>query len=76
MKWFTGLRISIGSVYPDLQQNWFKTDRDAIVAPATINAVALKQATDKIPIVVAALGDPELLGFTANDARPTGNVRE
>ena len=28
----------------------------------------------RIPIIVAALGDPELLGFTANDARPTGNV--
>src|SRR5262245_10729509 len=41
---------------------------------ATIQAVAAKQATEKIPIVVAALGDPELLGFAANDARPTGNV--
>src|SRR5262249_49894673 len=59
---------------PGLAAELVKLDPDAIVAPATINAVALKQATDKIPIVVAALGDPELLGFTANDARPTGNV--
>ena len=59
---------------PGLAAELVQLDPDAIVAPATINAVALKQATDKIPIVVAALGDPELLGFTANDARPTGNV--
>src|SRR5262245_996117 len=45
-----------------------------ILGGGTIQAVAAKQATDKIPIVIAALGDPELLGFAANDARPTGNV--
>jgi ABC-type uncharacterized transport system substrate-binding protein len=27
-----------------------------------------------IPIVVAVLADPVALGFTTNDARPTGNV--
>jgi putative tryptophan/tyrosine transport system substrate-binding protein len=59
---------------PGLAAELVQTDPDVIIAPATINAVALKQATDKIPVVVAALGDPELLGFTANDARPRGNV--
>jgi len=59
---------------PALAAELVQLDPDVIIAPATINAVALKQATDKIPIIVAALGDPELLGFTANDARPTGNV--
>lgn len=59
---------------PALAEELVRLDPDVIIAPATINAVALKQATDKIPIIVAALGDPELLGFTANDARPTGNV--
>jgi ABC-type uncharacterized transport system substrate-binding protein len=59
---------------PGLAAELVQFDPDVIFAPSTINAVALKQATDKIPIVVAAFGDPELLGFTANDARPTGNV--
>ena len=59
---------------PTLAAELVQLDPDVIVAPATIQAVALKRATDKIPIVVAALGDPVLLGFAANDARPTGNV--
>src|SRR5262245_21739722 len=49
-------------------------DPDVIVVPTTLQAVALKQATDKIPIVVAALADLVLLGFAENDARPPGNV--
>jgi ABC-type uncharacterized transport system substrate-binding protein len=59
---------------PGLAAELVQLDPDVIVAGATIQAVALKQATDKIPIIVAALGDPELLGFAANDARPPGNV--
>src|SRR5262245_57038661 len=47
---------------------------DVILAGATLEAAAAAKATAKIPIVVGALGDPELLGFAANDARPTGNV--
>jgi putative ABC transport system substrate-binding protein len=45
-----------------------------IVAPATIQAVAAKTATDKIPIVVPVLADPITLGFVSNDAHPGGNV--
>jgi ABC-type uncharacterized transport system substrate-binding protein len=59
---------------PGLAAELVQLDPDAIVAGGTIQAVAAKQATDKIPIIIAALGDPELLGFAANDARPTGNV--
>jgi putative tryptophan/tyrosine transport system substrate-binding protein len=47
---------------------------DIIVAPATIQAVAAKKATDKIPIVVPVLADPITLGFVNNDAHPGGNV--
>jgi putative tryptophan/tyrosine transport system substrate-binding protein len=47
---------------------------DIIVAPATIQAVAVKRETDTIPIVVPALADPVALGFAASDARPGGNV--
>jgi putative ABC transport system substrate-binding protein len=49
-------------------------DPSIIVAPATIQAVAAKNATDKIPIVVPVLADPITLGFVNNDAHPGGNV--
>jgi putative tryptophan/tyrosine transport system substrate-binding protein len=45
-----------------------------IVAPATIQAVAAKKATDAIPIVVPVLANPVELGFVASEARPSGNV--
>jgi ABC-type uncharacterized transport system substrate-binding protein len=47
---------------------------DVIVAPATIQAVAAKRTTDRIPIVVPVLADPITLGFVNNDAHPGGNV--
>ena len=47
---------------------------DIIVAPATLQAVAVKKATDTIPIVVPVLADPVELGFVASEARPSGNV--
>jgi putative ABC transport system substrate-binding protein len=59
---------------PRLAAELVQLDPDVIVVPTTLQAVALKQATDKIPIVVAALADPVLLGFAENDARPPGNV--
>jgi putative tryptophan/tyrosine transport system substrate-binding protein len=59
---------------PGLAAELVQLDPDVIVVPTTLQAVAFKQATDKIPIVVAALADPVLLGFAENDARPPGNV--
>jgi len=47
---------------------------DVIAAAASINAVALKKATDTIPIVVAALADPVELGLIKSYARPGGNL--
>jgi putative ABC transport system substrate-binding protein len=47
---------------------------DIIIAPATLQAVAVKKATDTIPIVVPVLADPVELGFVASEARPSGNV--
>ena len=47
---------------------------DVFVAAATINAVALKKATDTVPIVVGALADPIELGLITSYARPGGNV--
>ena len=59
---------------PGLAAELVQLDPDVSSQGRPLLAVPLKQATDKIPIVVAALGDPVLLGFAANDARPTGNV--
>jgi putative tryptophan/tyrosine transport system substrate-binding protein len=47
---------------------------DVIVAAASIQAVALKKATDAIPIVVAALADPVELGLIESYAQPGGNI--
>jgi putative ABC transport system substrate-binding protein len=47
---------------------------DVLVGAASINAVALKKATDTIPIVVAALADPIELGLIKSYAHPGENV--
>jgi putative ABC transport system substrate-binding protein len=47
---------------------------DVLVGAATINAVALKKATDTIPIVIAALADPIELGLITSYAQPGGNL--
>ena len=47
---------------------------DVIVAPQTQSAIALKKATDTIPIVVGALADPIELGLIKSYAQPGGNV--
>ena len=51
-----------------------KLKPDVFAGAATINAVALKKATDTIPIVVAALADPVELGLIKSYAQPGGNV--
>src|SRR5215831_7503921 len=59
---------------PELAAELVQLNPDIILGGATIQALAFKQATEKIPIVGVALADPELFGFAANDARPSGNV--
>jgi len=59
---------------PKAAEELVKLNPDIIVAPATIQAVAAKKATDTIPIVVPVLADPVGLGFVASEARPSGNV--
>jgi putative tryptophan/tyrosine transport system substrate-binding protein len=59
---------------PKAAEELVQLNPDIIVAPATLQAVAAKKATDTIPIVVPVLTDPVGLGFVASEARPGGNV--
>jgi putative ABC transport system substrate-binding protein len=59
---------------PQLAMELVQLKPDVIVTTATIQAVALKKATDTIPIVVGALADPVELGLITSFARPGGNV--
>ena len=59
---------------PDLAAELVRRNVDIIVVPADQNAVAAKQATSTIPIVVAGAADPVEGGLVASLARPGGNV--
>jgi putative ABC transport system substrate-binding protein len=59
---------------PDLAADMVRRGVDVIVAPATQNVQAAKQATGTIPIVMAGSGDPVRDGLVASLARPGGNV--
>jgi len=59
---------------PKAAEELVQLNPDIIIAPATLQAVAAKKATDTIPIFVPVLADPVGLGFVASEARPGGNV--
>jgi putative ABC transport system substrate-binding protein len=59
---------------PDLAAELVRLKVDIIVAVATPSSAAAKHATDTIPIVMIAAGDPVEVGLIASLARPGGNV--
>jgi putative ABC transport system substrate-binding protein len=59
--------------YPELAAELVRLGVDVIVTDSTPSALAAKQATSVIPIVIAA-GDPVATGLVASLARPGGNI--
>jgi putative ABC transport system substrate-binding protein len=80
--WVEGKNISIEYRYaegrndrlPDLVADLVRLKVDIIVAAVNTDALAAKNATREIPIVVASAGDPVALGLVESLARPGGNI--
>jgi putative tryptophan/tyrosine transport system substrate-binding protein len=60
--------------YPALADELVRLDVDLIVTRGTPAARAARNATEKIPIVMAAIGEPLGMGVVESLARPGGNV--
>ena len=58
----------------ELAAELVKLDVDVLVTHSTPGALAAKQATSTIPIVMAAVGDPIDAGLVPSLARPGGNL--
>src|SRR5262247_482529 len=60
--------------FSELAAEFARLKVDIIVASTTLAAIAAKQATSIIPIVIATANDPVGTGLVASLARPGGNV--
>jgi putative ABC transport system substrate-binding protein len=60
--------------FPALVAELLALNVDVIVTAGTPAAVAVKQATTTVPLVMAAVGDPVGTGLIASLARPGGNL--
>jgi putative ABC transport system substrate-binding protein len=80
--WVEGKNVSIEYRYaegrsdrlPGLAADLVRLKVDIIVAAVTTDAVAAKNATAAIPIVMASAGDPVASGLVESLARPGGNI--
>jgi putative ABC transport system substrate-binding protein len=80
--WVEGKDITIEYRYangnterlPQLTADLVRLKVDVIVTSVTNDALAAKDATRSIPIVMAAAGDPVATGLVANLARPGSNI--
>jgi putative ABC transport system substrate-binding protein len=59
---------------PDHAAELVRLNVDVIVAEGTISALAAKQATRTVPIVMVNIGDPVASGLVSSLGRPGGNV--
>lgn len=69
-RWAEGNQAAL----PALAAELVRLNVDVIVTFQTPAALAAKQATSTIPIVMAAAADPVAMGLVASLARPGGNV--
>jgi putative tryptophan/tyrosine transport system substrate-binding protein len=60
--------------YPAMAAELTALPVDMIVTWGTPAALAAKQATSSIPVVMGAIGDPVSVGLVSNLARPGGNI--
>jgi len=60
--------------YPALAAELARLDVDVIVVHGNAAILALKRATQKVPIVMAMVGDPVGAGFVSSLAKPGGNI--
>jgi putative ABC transport system substrate-binding protein len=60
--------------YPEMAAELVKLPVEVIVTWGTPAAVAAKQASRTIPIVMGSIGDPVSVGIVPNLARPGGNI--
>ena len=59
---------------PELAAELVRLKVDVIVSAATPGSLAAKAATNSIPIVIVAVGEPVKTGLVASLARPGGNL--
>lgn len=64
----------VGKPLPEVASELVQGNPDVIVAIGTARVEAVKQATNRIPIVMAQVVDAVEAGLVANLARPGGNV--
>jgi putative tryptophan/tyrosine transport system substrate-binding protein len=69
-RWAEGHRERLAELAADL----VRMEVAVIVTESTVSALAAKQATDTIPIVMTTSGDPVAAGLVASLARPGGLV--
>jgi putative tryptophan/tyrosine transport system substrate-binding protein len=60
--------------YPDMAAELVKLPVEVIVTWGTPAAIAAKQASRTIPIMMGSIGDPVSVGIVPNLARPGGNI--
>ena len=60
--------------FPDLAAELVRVKVDVIVASGNPAIIALKKATQSIPIVMTVVADPVGAGFIASLSRPGGNI--
>ncbi|HEX3178915.1 MAG TPA: ABC transporter substrate-binding protein [Methylomirabilota bacterium] len=60
--------------FPALATDLVRAKVDVIVARGTPAALAAKQATSSIPVIITGVGDPVGQGIVASLAKPGGNV--